>query len=174
VLEGLLNEAQYQVVSASGGRAAIDMVASEQLDLILLDVVMPEMDGYQVCRWIKRQADYVDIPVIFLTVKSSVKDEARGFEVGVVDYIAKPLSPPVVLARVKNHLELKDSRDKLQNYIGVLEEDVQARTRNLVAEIESRKEKEKLLRLQEAEVREILDNVLVGGLRRAKVEKLFV
>jgi PAS domain S-box-containing protein len=162
VLDAVLSEAQYQVVCANGGQAAMDMVASEQPDLILLDVVMPEIDGYQVCRWIKGQPGYADIPVIFLTVKSSVKDEAKGFEVGAVDYIAKPLSPPVVLARVKNHLELKDSKDKLQSYIGVLEEDVQARTRNLVAEIEDRKEKERLLRQQETEVREMLDNVLVG------------
>lgn len=168
VLEGLLSEAQYQVVSANGGRVAMEVVARERPDLILLDVVMPDVDGYQVCSWIKQQSGCFDIPVIFLTVKGSVKDEARGFEVGAVDYIAKPLSPPIVLARVKNHLELKDSRDKLRNYIGVLEEDVQARTRNLIAEIEDRKEKERLLRLQEAEVREILDNVLVGVVTTSK------
>jgi len=83
-------------------------------DLILLDVMMPEMDGYEVCTKLKADPSTRDIPVIFLTAKTEAEDETRGFGVGAVDYIHKPFSPPVVMARVQTHLNLRETREQLE------------------------------------------------------------
>ena len=82
-------------------------------DLVLLDVMMPEMDGYEVCKRLKTDPLTRDIPVIFLTGQTEVEDETRGFEVGAVDYIHKPFSPAVVMARVQTHLVLRGIREQL-------------------------------------------------------------
>jgi phosphoserine phosphatase RsbU/P len=87
--------------------------AKPQPDLILLDVTMPEMDGYEVCSLLKAAPESRDIPVIFLTGKTETDDETRGFEVGAVDYIHKPFSPAVVKARVHTHLVLREAREQL-------------------------------------------------------------
>jgi two-component system, sensor histidine kinase and response regulator len=91
------------------------MVASEKPDLILLDVMMPEMDGYEVCGILKKDPATRNIPVIFVTAMAHVNDEIRGLELGAIDYITKPISAPVVKARVRNHLELKRYRDVLES-----------------------------------------------------------
>jgi len=96
---------------ATTGARALELAAAA--DLVLLDVQMPAMDGYEVCQRLKAEAATRDIPVIFVTASGQVDDETRGFEVGGVDYITKPISPPVVRARVRTHLELKQSRDLL-------------------------------------------------------------
>ena len=87
--------------------------ASPQPDLILLDVMMPEMDGYEVCSRLKSDPSTCDIPVIFLTGKTEAEDETRGFELGAVDYIHKPFSPAVVQARVHTQLMLREAREQL-------------------------------------------------------------
>ncbi len=103
---------QYTIVAALTGEKAIKLALTEPLpDLILLDIMMPEMDGYEVCRRLKSEESTQNIPVIFVTAKSEVEDETLGFELGAVDYITKPFSIPVVKARVKAHLELKRLRD---------------------------------------------------------------
>jgi putative two-component system response regulator len=102
-------------------------------DLILLDIMMPVMDGYETCRYLKENSETRDIPVIFLTAKAEVADEMKGFELGAVDYITKPISPPIVLARVQTHLELKRVRDYLKNKNDFLEAEVQRRTQEIVA-----------------------------------------
>ncbi|CAK0748996.1 putative Histidine kinase [Azospirillaceae bacterium] len=97
----------YTVHSVSNGRAALEHINSGNIvDLILLDVVMPDIDGFEVCRYLKENASTRDIPVIFLTGLESDADEAQGLSLGAEDFIHKPVSPPVVLARVKNHLKL--------------------------------------------------------------------
>lgn len=96
---------QYYVSVALEGESALD-AAMDKPDLILLDVMMPDMDGYEVCRRLKENPTTKDIPVIFVTAKSGVNDENKGLELGAIDYITKPFSPPVVLARVRNHLAL--------------------------------------------------------------------
>ena len=164
VLTNILEEAGYEVLSANNGQRALDIIKKNKPDLVLLDVLMPGMDGYETCKNIKQQTAWVEIPVIFLTVKSNVKDEAMGFDVGAVDYITKPVSPPIVLARIKTHLELKSAKDKLQHNIFILEDTVQKRTRDLISEIDERKEIGHALRIQEIEVNEILDNLPVGVL----------
>jgi signal transduction histidine kinase len=114
VLSNLLKD-DYKVKIATGGETALKIVASGRPpDLILLDIMMPGMDGYEVCRRLKRDPKTMNIPVIFLTAKADVADEKKGLELGAIDYITKPISPPIVMARVKNHLALKAMADFLQ------------------------------------------------------------
>ncbi len=108
ILKSLLSD-RYIVKVATNGRLALKVAFSPKPpDLILLDVMMPEMDGYEVCRLLKADPRTRSIPVIFVTARSDVADEEYGFSLGAADYIAKPISPSIVLARVKTHLELYD------------------------------------------------------------------
>lgn len=112
----------YQIKVVTNGPMALKIaMAPVPPDLILLDIMMPEMDGYEVCRQLKANSSTRNIPVIFVSAMDDVKDEAKGFELGAVDYITKPVSPPIVKARVKTHLALFD-----QNRL--LEKKVRART----------------------------------------------
>ncbi len=131
ILVDLLRE-EYTTVVAKSGAQALKRVADGPLpDLVLLDILMPEMDGYEVCRLLKEDARTRGIPVIFLTVKSEVSDEIRGFELGAVDYIAKPMSPPIVRARVKSHLDLHKAQQQLESQNELLEERIRERTEEL-------------------------------------------
>lgn len=101
---------EYRIRVATNGLKALELARVEPSPgLILLDVIMPYMDGYEVCSQLKADPQTRDIPVIFLTGKTDVADEARGFQVGAVDYIHKPFSPPIVTARVRTHLMLRDA-----------------------------------------------------------------
>lgn len=124
----------YLVKEAASGPQALTMLKTEPLpDLILLDIMMPTMDGYEVCRRLKADPLTANIPVIFLTANVSSDDEERGFELGAVDYITKPIKQKVVLARLKTHLQLKASADFLEDKAAFLEEEVARRS----AEIEA-------------------------------------
>ncbi len=114
-------------VASSGPRALRILQGTPKPDLILLDIMMPEMDGYEVLRQIKQQDDTRNIPVIFVTALSDIDDEARGFALGAVDYVTKPVRPAIVLARVRAHLELKEARDRLNQQNHWLEEEVERR-----------------------------------------------
>lgn len=115
VLAGILR-GQYQVKVALNGPKALQLAQSNPgPDLVLLDVMMPEMDGHEVCRRLKSLPETRAIPVIFVTAKTEVADEAKGFELGAVDYISKPISPAIVLARVRTHLALKQARDRMED-----------------------------------------------------------
>ena len=104
----------YKIRVATSGAKALDLVKANPLpDLVLLDVMMPEMDGYEVCRRLKTNKETRNIPVIFLTGKTEADDEAKGFEAGAVDYIHKPFSPAVVKARVQTHLVLRETSERL-------------------------------------------------------------
>jgi adenylate cyclase len=104
----------YKTRVATSGAKALELAKTAPLpDLILLDVMMPEMDGYEVCTRLKQDPETRDIPVIFLTAKTEAEDETKGFETGAVDYIHKPFSPPVVMARVQTHLNLREAREQL-------------------------------------------------------------
>jgi len=114
VLNGILKP-EFQVKVALNGMKALKIVqAAPQPDLILLDIMMPDIDGYEVCRRLKSDPVTKDIPVIFVSAMSEVMDETKGFELGAVDYITKPLSPAIVTARVRNHLSLKSARNELE------------------------------------------------------------
>jgi diguanylate cyclase (GGDEF)-like protein len=105
---------EYDVFFAKNGPDGIKVVQRELPDLILLDIMMPEMDGYQVCRQLKGDPQTASIPVIFITAMGSEEDETKGLDCGAIDYLTKPISPPIVRARIRNHLELKRSRDTLE------------------------------------------------------------
>jgi putative two-component system response regulator len=128
LMDDLLSDDYHVKVAPSGVRALKIASALPQPDLILLDVMMPEMDGYAVCRQLKANAQTRDIPVIFLTAKAQIADEQQGFSVGAVDYITKPISPPIVLARVRTHLMLRAAATFLKDKNLYLESEIVKRT----------------------------------------------
>jgi sigma-B regulation protein RsbU (phosphoserine phosphatase) len=109
VISGALKDTYKTKVATSGEKALAIANGSDKPDLILLDVMMPEMDGYEVCRRLKADPETREIPVIFLTGQTGTEDETMGFEVGAVDYIHKPFSEPVVKARVRTHMMLREA-----------------------------------------------------------------
>ncbi|RZT03917.1 putative two-component system response regulator [Duganella sp. CF402] len=124
----------YKIKIANSGEKALRIAQSEtKPDLVLLDIMMPEMDGYEVCRRLKADPATRDIPIIFLTAKTDVDAEKMGLDLGAVDYLTKPISPPIALSRVRNHLLLKDSADFLRDQNTFLENEVSARTQEVVA-----------------------------------------
>ena len=124
VLTGILSP-HFKVKAARNGARALRIAQNEKPpDIILLDIMMPEMDGFEVCRVLKSQGATRNVPIIFVTAKADIASETAGFELGAADYIQKPVSPPIVLARVKTQLALYD-----QNR--VLEEKVRRRTQEL-------------------------------------------
>lgn len=121
----------YYISFAKSGQKALEIAMLDQPDLILLDIMMPEMDGYQVCRILKSDKKTGNIPVIFITARKEDEDETRGFELGAVDYITKPFSPAIVKARVKTHLSLKNARETLKRHNIVLEQQFTESAREL-------------------------------------------
>ncbi|MBF0549403.1 MAG: two-component system response regulator [Deltaproteobacteria bacterium] len=121
----------YEISVAMDGPTALEYAKTSLPDLILLDVVMPGMDGYEVCRRIKADPKTRHIPIIFVTAMAEREDETRGLELGAIDYLTKPISPPIVLARVKNHLELKVAKEELERQNVILEQKVEERTQQL-------------------------------------------
>jgi DNA-binding response OmpR family regulator len=113
LLNGILRE-HYKVKAATNGEKALKIARNKPLpDIILLDIMMPDMDGYEVCRELKSSSLTASIPVIFITAKSEVEDEKLGFSLGAVDYITKPFNPDIVKTRIKTHLEISDQKRKL-------------------------------------------------------------
>jgi two-component system, sensor histidine kinase and response regulator len=104
----------YELLFATSGAEALELVRADKPDLILLDVMMPGMDGYELCAILKSDLATRDIPIVFVTAMTQEEDEIKGLELGAIDYITKPISPHIVRARVKNHLELKRYRDVLE------------------------------------------------------------
>jgi putative two-component system response regulator len=124
----------YHVKEASSGEQALAVANGDSKpDIILLDVVMPGLSGFEVCRRLKAKADTRDIPVIFLTSLNATEDETRGLVLGAVDYISKPINPPVVITRLANHLRLKAAADILHNQNDYLEQEVARRTVEVMA-----------------------------------------
>lgn len=113
VLHQIFQE-EAEVLMATSGAQALEVAAREKPDLILLDIVMPDIDGLSVCRRLKRSPDLVDIPVIFVTAQSSAEEETAGLEAGAVDFITKPVNPSVVRARVNTHLLLREQSRQLR------------------------------------------------------------
>ena len=131
LMSGLLKDT-YRVKVATHGETGLNVALSAQPpDLILLDIMMPDVDGYEVCRQLKANPMSQGIPVIFLTAKSDTEDEQRGLSLGAVDYITKPISPAILLARVATQLALKASADFLRDKNDFLEQEVTRRTQEL-------------------------------------------
>jgi diguanylate cyclase (GGDEF)-like protein len=112
VLADLLGS-EYEIVFATSGERALELAAQVKPDLVLLDVMMPGMDGYEVCRRLKQDVSSAAIPVIFITGLTDAEAETRGLELGALDYVTKPFTGPIVRQRVRNHIELKRARDEV-------------------------------------------------------------
>jgi len=130
----------YRVKLASNGARGLELAAGSVPDLILLDIMMPDMDGYEVCRRLKALPATQRVPIIFLTAKMDAADEELGFEVGAVDFIHKPIAPAIVLARVRTHLQIKSWQDFLEDKSAWLQAEVARRV-------------DEVLHLQEASIR---------------------
>jgi len=104
----------YKIFYATSGKEALEIAMTQSLDLILLDIIMPEMDGYEVCKRLKSDPQTQNVPLIFISAMTNIEDETKGLELGAIDYIFKPVTAPILKARVKNHLELKRYRDILE------------------------------------------------------------
>jgi DNA-binding response OmpR family regulator len=132
LLHNLLREEYVTMVAPNGTRALELASASPPPDLVLLDVVMPGPDGYDTCRRLKQSTATADIPVIFITGHTSDLDEEQGLSVGGADYITKPFAPAVVRARLRTHLALKETNDRLRRQSSLMEEEVRRRTAQLL------------------------------------------
>lgn len=115
----------YNIKIAVNGEKCLDVVSKNKIDMILLDVMMPVLDGYETCKILKQNEDTKNIPIIFLTAKSSIKDEEQGLELGAIDFLSKPISPSIVKARVKTHLENAEYQKLLENKSKWLENEVE-------------------------------------------------
>ena len=122
---------RYEVRTAASGEQALAMIQSEPPDLILLDVMMPGMDGYETCSRLKADERFRRIPVLFLTARAEIEDEEKGFSLGAVDYITKPLNPSLLLARVNTHLQLKQTQDALNERNEFLEAEIVRRVNEI-------------------------------------------
>lgn len=129
ILGELLIPHYHVRIANSGSRALASAVLDPHPDLILLDIMMPEMDGYEVLKRLKANSETQDIPVIFITALDETEDEMLGLELGAVDYISKPVKPPIVLARIRAQLDLKEARDILRDNNAWLEGEVRHRMR---------------------------------------------
>ena len=161
LLRQILGE-EFRVLVASDGESALRLAqALTPPDLILLNVYMPGIDGMEVCRRLKGLPVTAGIPVIFVTAMGEAEYETRGFEVGAVDYITKPVNPPVVLARVRTHLELKEARDWLEDQNAALDLKVRKATSELVLT-------QKVTIQSLASLAETRDNETGGHIRRTQ------
>jgi len=121
VLGQILKGKGYEVIAALNGKDAITALQKrKEIDLILLDVMMPEMDGFETCRHIKERTESKHIPVIFLTARTETSDIVEGFAAGGVDYVTKPFNGEELLARVRTHVELKKAREELLVLRGII------------------------------------------------------
>ena len=123
-LASALLKHQYKVKLATNGEKAIEIARADPPDLILLDVMMPGIDGYETCAWLKSDATLKQIPIIFLTALGEDEDAEKGFALGAVDYVVKPFTPALLLARVKTHLTLKHVQDDLKDRNTYLEDEI--------------------------------------------------
>ena len=123
----------YHVRIATSGAQALQIVERAIPDLILLDVMMPEMDGHEVCRRLKADPRTQEVPILFLSARNQDEDECLGFELGATDYLFKPINPPTLMARVQTQLRLKATADLLRSQNSYLDQEILARTRELQA-----------------------------------------
>lgn len=131
ILGNILSTENFQIAYAQSGKQALSVVKHQKLDLILLDIMMPYMDGFEVCSTLRNRKETAEIPIIFLTAKADMESIVKGFEIGGQDYITKPFNAAELLARVNTHILLHEQRKKLKALNEDLEEKVRKRTREL-------------------------------------------
>lgn len=127
LLKAVLSRAKYKIVTASGGKEALEKVALGRPDLILLDIMMPDMDGYQVLQQLKANPDYEDIPVIFLTALHNPEDIVKGFKLGASDYVSKPFNHEELITRVAHHISLAAAQRTIMHQRDELQATIEAR-----------------------------------------------
>ena len=168
----LMNEIlrdNYKVKGANSGERGLRIAFSDTPpDLILLDVMMPDMDGFEVCRRLKAMPQTEHIPIIFVTAKSDTVDEEKGLALGAVDYIVKPISPPIVKARVKTHLALKDAADFLRSKNDYLKQEVERRTAEIIRQSQELHAMQDVTIMAMASLAETRDNETGGHIRRTQ------
>lgn len=172
-LGNTLKDENYKFEFATNGIKALEWIKKKSFDLILLDIMMPEMDGFEVCEKIRKDNRYKDVPIIFLTAYTDQKNILKGFGLGAQDYVTKPFNTKELLARVKTHLELKNSKEQLKLMNRWLEEKVKERTMQLQKANEDllslEKCKAEFLNLISHEIRTPLNGV-IGPLHLLKDE----
>jgi two-component system sensor histidine kinase/response regulator len=131
ILGNILSQKQFQIAYAQSGQEALDICSAQDFDLILLDIMMPGMDGYEVCQKLKEDTSTSEIPIIFLTAKADMDSIIKGFEIGGQDYITKPFNAAELLARVNSHLLIRRQKEQLKVMNDHLEDVVRDRTREL-------------------------------------------
>ena len=162
LLNRILEERGYRVRLATNGRLALKSVAARLPNLILLDVKMPDMDGYEVCRRLKSEAHSRNVPVIFISAFGETTDKVEGFKAGGVDYIAKPFEREEVLARIGGHLRLRELTEHLEQEVDQRTADLHAANVRLQRELTERKRAEEALRKSEEKYRTLFENVNEG------------
>ncbi len=165
LLFGILTKAGWRVRAGTSGAQGLDAVESRAPDLILMDIRMPEMDGFEVCRRLKARENAREIPIIFISALNDAVDKAEGFRLGAVDYITKPFETPEVIARVKTHLTIRETRTRLEEANGQLRTardqlerlnaDLEERVRRRTAELMNAN---RALRASEAKWRSLVEN----------------
>lgn len=139
----------YRIKAALNGEKALEIMAGQPCpDLLLLDVMMPGMDGYEVCRRLKESSSGKDIPVIFVTAMGETEDESKGFAMGAVDYITKPVSPSILKARVRTHLELQEARLRLERLVLCRTEELRQANVRLGRQVKELSARDQLIRFQ--------------------------
>ncbi|MFO7760639.1 MAG: response regulator [Thermodesulfobacteriota bacterium] len=149
ILESMLTPKGYEVITAADGIEALSYIDKHKVDLVLLDIVMPEMDGFEVCRRIKSEKNLINIPVIMITGLTSRKDRIKGIEAGAEEFLSKPFDKTEVLARIKMLLKVKDLHDQLSQARENLEQQVKTRTQELQKAYEELQASQKKLLHQE-------------------------
>jgi len=157
----ILRTKDYNITFAKSGFLALEKVQSIDFDLILLDIMMPQMDGFEVCKLLKSDPDTKNIPIIFLTAKSETENVVKGFELGAVDYVTKPFKTEELLARVMTHIGIKsklEEKERIEQELSKNKEQLQ----RLLAELEEKKipEKDKTIVIEQLNQSEILEKVL--------------
>ncbi len=158
----------YKIKGANNGEKGIHIALNDHPDLILLDIMMPEMDGFQVCKQLKSLPETYDIPVIFITAKTETIDEEKGLRFGAADYITKPIHPEIVLARIKTHIELKIKTDLLKGENSTLEKEVDRRTRENMKQLEELNEIQDIAFNAMVSLAETRDNDTGNHIRRTQ------
>jgi len=175
ILVQVFDEQGFEVFIATDGESALEQIPSTHPDLILLDGMMPGLDGFETCRRLKADPKTADIPVIFMTALSETVDKVKGFQVGAVDYVTKPIQHEEVLARVTTHLTLRSLRQKLEHANQTLEQRVEQRTAELhralreVEQLKARLEAENTYLREEIKLDHNFEDIINGGHALPKV-----
>ena len=154
---------EYDARTVIDGPSALEAVLEEKPDVILLDIAMPGMDGFEVCRRLKADERTRSIPIIFISILEDERDKVKGFQAGAVDYIAKPFQPEEVLARVRTHLRLRRLTEKLEQRVAERTEELHAANAQLQRELAERKQVEAALRQSETLLNTTQRLAKIGG-----------